>query len=176
MSSWANNLSKIYDDSEYIKTLNIQSTLPYAYRVNLNAGAACKVDMLPQTSECRGFFVGAKTIDNSSMLRPKPTHLGEVSYRHPQTGLVSHAAYKAAGEGRFSSQQVDVESALIQPGSVHSRGRTLSEVDYQRFDYNGCPNAAENYRRGGVDTRLNNVQVLGGEAAFQHAEPIRNRK
>lgn len=160
MSTWSNSLAGIYNDSDYIKTLDVQSRLPYAYHTNLRAGAQCQVDMLPQTAECRGFYVGAKTVAQETNLRSKPTHLGEIAYKHPNTELVNLSSYRAVGEGRFGSDQVDMESSLLQPGSQHSRGRIVTEEDYKRWDYQSCNNAVESYRRGGVDTRLNNMVVL----------------
>ena len=160
-TNWSQSLSRLYNDDPFIKLKNTQSTLPYSYLTNFNYQSGCNESMLPKTSECKPFHIGANTIDADSSLRWKPTHLGSVEYGRVNTELVNRSAYKAGGEGRFDSASVDVETRLLAPESQHSRERTISEKSYipLRFDIQNCKLAAENYLRGGVQTRCASVNL-----------------
>ena len=161
MANWSQTLSRLYDDSPFIKYQNMQSTLPYSYLTNFNYQAGCNTGMLPRTSECRPFFIGANTIDGDSSLREKLTHAGSVEYGRVNTELVNRSAYKARGEGRFDGASVDIETALLAPESQHSRERVISEKSYipLMFYQQNCKLAAENYLRGGVTTRCQAVNL-----------------
>ena len=159
--NWSQSLSRLYNDDPFIKLKNTQSTLPYSYLTNFNYQSGCNESMLPKTSECKPFHIGANTIDADSSLRWKLTHAGSVEYGRVNTELVNRSAYKAGGEGRFDSASVDVETRLLAPESQHSRERTISEKSYipLRFDIQNCKLAAENYLRGGVQTRCASVNL-----------------
>jgi len=148
--------AKLVDDQTYISAAATLSQKPYEYHTAYppvlgvqEFPRACT----PYAGGCRQGRVAGDTVDTFNKLymgnatRPNP---------RPNTELFGVAPFRGRGDGMLRTP--DVYSSLISSGFNPHCAKSLSEVDYDRFECIAAPLAVEDERitgpRGGASTRV----------------------
>ncbi len=152
-----NLLSRASDDACYLRFKTAESMGPFLYRTSEQMAASCPPS-LPLTSECRGFYQGPASIDAASTYRNGAQVYNLANdYGRPQTELIERSTFRAAGEGRFSQQAVDLESSLKapSPANLTCKKRQVEEREWPRWQYLICGQPrVEPWRPFGESTRV----------------------
>jgi len=181
MSEPFNYAAGLRAEQAYVEFKAAESMKPYLYVTNFQAAATCP-DGNPKTASCAQFHPRLSTVDDETTLtRSALTHARYTD--RPVTVLMGTSAYKAGGEGRFTPDEVDLES-VFRTGASSSRNelgvdgarggcrRTLAEADYNQWQPNmSYSPQVESFQLGGVPTRTNVIQY-GVNPTTNFASPV----
>lgn len=148
--------AKLIDDAAFISAHAAMSQKPFEYYTAFPPALPVKTFPRACTSYaggCKQKYVTGEIIEESNRLyAPPPTRPNP----RPNTELFGTAPFKARGDGLL--RHTDVYSSLVSSGFNPHCSKTLSEVDYDRFECINAPLQVENEEltgfRGGAPTRV----------------------
>lgn len=141
------------DDAAYVQAMASQSEFPYKYRTEYAPWNACPI------SNCnKQFRVGPYQVGTwNELVESTPIRVLEHGNRS-NTELFGTAPFRARGDGHLAAPAISNE-LMRKPVGQQRCARPLSEIDYDRFQFNVFPNNAEWWRRGGESARMGPVYV-----------------